>query len=201
MNIKYIFLLFSISSISFFHLNSFQKKEPYLLAYFSPDDNIKHELIELIKKENKKILIASFRFTDKDITKELINAYSRGVFIEIVSDKGCLGFAYSKMLLLHNIGIPIYVFPPFTEKYMEYNLSQVEESSREVQKVIATALMHHKFFLFEEQEILFTGSFNFTLAANNYNQENVLIVHNKFIFEKYLKQFSLLKNRSSRIKN
>jgi phosphatidylserine/phosphatidylglycerophosphate/cardiolipin synthase-like enzyme len=61
------------------------------------------------------------------------------------------------------------------------------------------SLMHHKFALFAKNEngpCTWTGSYNFTKAANNINQENVVIFSDKDIFDTFLEQFKRLKGRS-----
>ena len=45
------------------------------------------------------------------------------------------------------------------------------------------------------RSILWTGSFNFTHSARLRNQENVLILDNKALIDRYLEQFGVLKTR------
>jgi len=48
--------------------------------------------------------------------------------------------------------------------------------------------MHHKFFVVDGQ-IVVTGSFNFSNAAEEANNENVLIIHNPDIAAQYAQEF------------
>ncbi len=49
--------------------------------------------------------------------------------------------------------------------------------------------MHHKVFIIDEK-IVITGSYNPTKNANENNDENLLIIHDKKIAEKYLEEFN-----------
>ena len=51
--------------------------------------------------------------------------------------------------------------------------------------------MHHKFAIIDNSVVL-TGSFNWTVQAVNSNQENVLIIENKYIATKFLQEFENL---------
>jgi phosphatidylserine/phosphatidylglycerophosphate/cardiolipin synthase-like enzyme len=48
--------------------------------------------------------------------------------------------------------------------------------------------MHHKFAVIDKSVVI-TGSFNWTMQAVKYNQENLLFFENKFLAEKYTKAF------------
>ena len=148
---------------------------------FSPDDNLQQALIEYINNENKQIRVAIFCFTDKDIAQALIDAHNRGIDVEIVTDPAQLKDRYSKMSLLQDSAIKVYEYNPNYVKDMRSNI------------------MHHKFVIFgrkgSDLARVWTGSFNFTQAANKRNQENVLISADPEIVEKFCEQFELLKKR------
>jgi len=48
--------------------------------------------------------------------------------------------------------------------------------------------MHHKFAVIDKSVVI-TGSFNWTMQAVKYNQENLLFFENKFLAEKYTLAF------------
>jgi hypothetical protein len=52
-------------------------------------------------------------------------------------------------------------------------------------------LMHHKVFIIDNRTVI-TGSFNPTKNGNERNDENMIIVHNAEVAEKYLNEFSRL---------
>ncbi len=127
---------------------------------FTPYDDIRGCLLQLINKEQKAIYVAVFMITDPAVANALGEARKRGVSVELVTDVGCLKDGASKVSLLCNSDCAVYVYNP----------------TLSLKKV---SLMHHKFALFSSSENIWTGSYNFTKAANNSNQENVIIFSDK----------------------
>lgn len=155
-------------------------------ALFSPDDNIKRTLLDLIESEKKSIKIAIYTLTCKEIAMALIDAKNRGIKIEIVTDKYYQRpESYSKIDLLIQNNLSIYTFAPKAKT--------------------SYCLMHNKFAIFEnnilDRSIIWTGSFNWTKSANNSNQENVVINDDAEIIADFNKQFEILKDRSELKKN
>ncbi len=149
-------------------------------ALFSPDNNLRSVLLNLINCEKKRIVVAIYTLTQKEITNALIAASKRGVCVECVVDQYFGTDKYSKVNMLANNQIPVWVFKADS---------------------FGNGLMHNKFCIFEDniygKSILWTGSYNFTNRADNANQENVIILDNQKIIDRYLNQFEVLKNRSS----
>ena len=54
--------------------------------------------------------------------------------------------------------------------------------------------MHNKFAIIDDK-ILISGSFNWTVAAGLYNQENILVTDKQFYLEEYIKEFDNLWNQ------
>jgi mitochondrial cardiolipin hydrolase len=152
----------------------------YKQAFFSPDDDLEALLIQLINVEKLSIKAAVFSFTNGDIAQALINAHRRGIEIEIVTDISCVRDKFNKIELLKKSGIKIFVYNP-------------RNSS------IFNNIMHNKFVLFGKniggKSLLWTGSFNFTKSAKMYNQENIIVVDEIHLIERYRKQFAILKQR------
>lgn len=150
-------------------------------AYFSPDDDLKSILIDLISCEKKQILTAMYTITDKDIAEALVDAHKRGIKIECVVDRGYGADQFSKVPLLANNRLPIWV----------YQDSQANKNG---------SLMHNKFCVFKEnilcKSILWTGSYNFTRRATLSNQENIVILDNEKLCDRFSKQFEIIKDRS-----
>lgn len=151
-------------------------------VFFTPDDNIRNELLRLIKQELEAIKIAIFVITDKEITQTLLDARERGIRIELVTDASCLKERAHKINQLCDRGCSVYI----------YNPSYCNQAS---------SIMHHKFALFTNsagKSLVWTGSYNFTKAASSYNQENALILEDQKTFELFSNQFRRLKERSYR---
>lgn len=149
-------------------------------ALFSPQDDVQKILLELIGQEKDYILVAVFSFTDGAIAQALIDAKKRGVTVEVITDISCTRDKFTKIGFLKDHGIKVYVYNP-------KNIS------------ILNDIMHHKFVLFgkniQNKQLLWTGSFNFTKSANVNNQENILILDELPLIERYRKQFALLKEK------
>lgn len=149
-------------------------------ALFTPNDDVKTVLLGLIQAETKHISVAIFMFTEPEISKALVDAYARGVEVEIVADRSCAQTQWSKLQPLAQAGIPIYIWPPALEA--------------------TRAIMHNKFIIFTatlgNRSLLWTGSYNFTKAASTMNQENALVLEDDNLILSYLAQFEHLKEIS-----
>lgn len=153
----------------------------YKQAFFSPDDNVQEILVQLINQEKKSIKIAIFSFTDGKIAKALIDAVERGIQVEIIVDVSGLRDKFSKIEMLKAHGVKVTVYDP--KNNTVYN-----------------NIMHHKFVIFENniggKSLLWTGSYNFTKSATINNQENVLVLDEIHLVQKYAHQFELIKERT-----
>lgn len=149
-------------------------------AFFSPDDDLETILIQLINAEQQSIKIAVFSFTNGDIANALLAAHKRGIEVEIITDISCLKDKFNKIDLLKKGGIKIFIYNP-------RNTTMLNN------------IMHNKFVLFSKnvngKALLWTGSFNFTKSARINNQENVIIIDEKNLIERYQNQYALLKQR------
>lgn len=163
---------------------SAKSKKARTCALFAPNDDLRAELLNYITNASGRIYIAVYMITDRQIANALLAAKKRGVDIEIVVDVNCLKDKSSKIPLLAAHGAVIYLFNPTAEYGMKNG-----------------SLMHHKFALFSNvkgMHVVWTGSYNFTRAASEMNQENVLVIKKKKIFDQYLNQFDRLKSKSLR---
>lgn len=163
-----------------------QSTKPIRQAFFSPDDDIKKILLNLIAHEEKDIKVSIFMLTDKTIAQALIDAKSRGVDVEIIADGACNKDKFSKIKLLQDAGIKVYIY-------------QARGNT------VFNEIMHHKFVIFKQnihqKSLLWTGSFNFTKSANDRNHENVLVIEESAIVDQYAKKFEELKQLIHKNKN
>ena len=58
----------------------------------------------------------------------------------------------------------------------------------------SSALMHNKFCIIDKK-IIATGSFNPTFYGNNYNNNNLVIIHSKYLAQNYIDEFEELKSK------
>ena len=173
------------------------------IALFSPDDKPTLKLIDLIKSARISINAAVYMFSDKTIAEELIAAHKRGVKVKILVDR-ISASDYGKAKLLHDNGIPVSVFY-IEEKKAREEKAVVEEKIYEKPKVSGkhehhehkedpkffnnSALMHNKFMVIDHK-LLWTGSFNWSVAANKRNQENIVILDDKNLCTQFENHFT-----------
>lgn len=153
-----------------------------LAVYFSPDDDVRSVLLDLIEREQQRISVAVFTLTDKIVAQAFVDAHNRGVSIELITDPICLRDRYNKIGMLCDAGVPVYV-------YNAHNSHRGLSSS-----------MHHKFVIFDtgagNASCVWTGSYNFTRSAYESNQENVVVSSDELFVTKFSAQFERLKQRS-----
>ena len=148
---------------------------------FSPEDRPTKKLIDLINAAQHKIHAAVYMITDKTIAEALIKAKKeRSVDVQIITDKITMESSYGKGKLLKDSGVDVYVF--------DTSAFKKEQNTKFYN---ADPIMHNKFALIDKN--VWTGSFNWTQAANRKNRENVLITDEKEIYDKYKKEFGFLK--------
>ena len=135
-------------------------------AYFC---NIRSEIIPLLKQARVTISVAMAWFTSSELFQELLNCLSRKVKVELV--------------LLDN-PTNFMEFAPDFNRFIEaggiFRLSKPENG-----------FMHHKFCIIVN-EILITGSYNWTYNAENRNIENIVISDVSSVVEEFQNEFSRL---------
>jgi phosphatidylserine/phosphatidylglycerophosphate/cardiolipin synthase-like enzyme len=119
-------------------------------VYFSPNGGCTDAILQQINLAKTEILIQAYSFTSKPIARALIAAQKRGVRITAVLDKSNWTQKYSAATFLKNVGIPVYI----DDKH---------------------AIAHNKIMIIDNRVII-TGSFNFTMAAETKNAENLVIM-------------------------
>lgn len=128
---------------------------------FSPDDKPTNRLIKEIDETKSRILAAIYYISDIKIIEALIRAHKRNVKVRIISDGQTSATRYSKVHLLSSNGIPTFIPKPRTT-------NQVSKG------FVRHCLMHDKFAVMDDK--IWTGSFNWTVGANFFNYENVIII-------------------------
>lgn len=128
-------------------------------AYFSPGPTNRQATIGLIGKAKRQIRLAGYGFTAKEIAEALVAAHERQVDVEVILDSGNATDRNSKMSLLKDAGIKVYL----DEKH---------------------PIAHCKFLVVDSRWVL-TGSANFTEASER-NWENTVIIDSTALAAKYL---------------
>ena len=126
-------------------------------------------LIQKISASRTSILMQAYSFTSKPIAKALVRAANRGVTVIAVIDKSQVKARYSKVQLLLDAGIPVYV---------DYKV----------------AIAHNKVMVIDGQSVE-TGSYNFTNSAEHRNAENMLVIKDSALAKAYTQNIiSRIKN-------
>jgi len=152
-----------------FKPQSIREVEPVLIdgdlisTCFTPPSGCGTVIASRISKAQESIHVQAYGFTSGEIAKALINANNRGVKVRVLLDKSNIGAKYSKMRDLRKAGIEVLI----------------DEVS---------GIAHNKIIIIDGSAVI-TGSFNFTTSADIRNTENVIIVQNKPLAQKYLQNW------------
>jgi phosphatidylserine/phosphatidylglycerophosphate/cardiolipin synthase-like enzyme len=145
-------------------VTNIKTQDSIISVFFSPKSNTYQQGIkQLIQNAKKYIYIPIFYLTHKDLAKELINAKKRGVDIKIILDATAARNRYSVHKILRKNQI----------------LIKVENFGGK---------MHCKSIIIDDKYFI-TGSMNLTLAGNQKNDENTLIIQNQRLAKQYKRYF------------
>jgi phosphatidylserine/phosphatidylglycerophosphate/cardiolipin synthase-like enzyme len=139
-------------SASFAHANTF-KASGSCEVYFSPKGGATQATVGHINRAKSEIKVLAFYFTSKPIAQAIEYARSKGVNVRIVLDR-------SQPTAKGN------------------RIKELQDSGAEVRIDSTHPIMHNKVIIIDN-EIVITGSFNFSATAETRNAENLLICKNK----------------------
>lgn len=147
-------------------------------ALFTPGDAIDARLVELIDGAHVEVLVNAFTFTNRRIGRALANARTRGVRVEIVADHNeSLNAPGSLVPALARDGIVV---------WLDGNFAAAHNKVMIIDGVSANAAV-------------VTGSYNYTVAAQSRNAENVLIIRrDPALASQYRANFIRLRERAIR---
>ena len=120
-------------------------------VYFSPDGGALKAITRQIDRAVREVLVQSYIMTSKPVESALVNAYRRGVEVEVIFDRN-------------------------EQKERKYVTAKTFKA-----RGIAVwlddrhACSHNKVMIIDRGTVI-TGSFNFTYAAEKRNAENLLII-------------------------
>ncbi|MGJ8696656.1 MAG: phospholipase D-like domain-containing protein [Verrucomicrobiaceae bacterium] len=132
-------------------------------AYFSPGDDCLHRIRRLIGEAQRTLDICVFTITDNRIVERLAEAHARKVRIRLISDNDKSEDLGSDVERLDRLGI-------------------------ECVYDVTDAHMHHKFAVADD-DLLLTGSYNWTRSAATENDENVIVTNNPKLVRSFAKKF------------
>jgi phosphatidylserine/phosphatidylglycerophosphate/cardiolipin synthase-like enzyme len=140
-----------------------QDKSPTWEVYFSPNGGCTDTIIKELNQAKDTVLVQAYSFTSAPIAKALMNAHKRGIKVEVILNKSQRTEKYSSATFLFNAGIPVKI-----------------DSKH--------AIAHNKVMIIDGETVI-TGSFNFTKAAEEKNAENLLVIRDNKLAERYIKNW------------
>ena len=135
-------------------------------AYFSPGEDCLRAIVNLLRRSSDTIDICVFTITDDRITDAIMQAKKAGTKIRILTDNDKAEDRGSDVGRLERAGIQV----------------RVDKTDNH---------MHHKYALFDSKALL-TGSYNWTRSAERYNEENIVVSHDRGLVQAFAKQFEKL---------
>jgi phosphatidylserine/phosphatidylglycerophosphate/cardiolipin synthase-like enzyme len=115
-------------------------------VHFSPNGGATETIVRFIDGASKSIYVQAYSFTSVPIAMALVAAHKRGVHVEILLDKSDITGRGTVLPIFREHGVPTFI------------------DARH-------AIAHNKILIID-QVTVFTGSFNFTNAAEHANAEN-----------------------------
>ncbi len=133
-------------------------------VYFSPDDGVADRLVALIRGAETSVYFLAFSFTSDDIAQALVDQARQGIAVAGVFEADQVG---------SNRGTE---YPRLRSEGLDVHL---DGNPR---------FMHHKVFIIDES-IVALGSYNFSASAERRNDENILIIQDSELAERYVQEF------------
>ena len=146
-----------------------------LEVYFSPDDHVARRIAALLRAANSSIYFLAYSFTANDFGDIIRQKAQDGLKVAGVMDESQIrldtGTEYDAFV---RDALPV---------YPDGN----------------AGLMHHKVIIIDN-EIVITGSYNFTASAERTNDENVVIFFDKQLAADYMAEFQRVFDEAPKIK-
>ncbi|WP_447974295.1 phospholipase D family nuclease [Nitrospira sp. Kam-Ns4a] len=133
--------------------------EPQWTVCFTPPDNCTERIVTVLNEAETSVLVQAYSFTSAPIAQALVDAHKRGVAVEVLLDKSQRRDQYTVADFLAHAGVPT--------------------------RIDAEHAKAHNKIMIVDGRLVITGSFNFTKAAEESNAENLLLVTDKALAQKY----------------
>lgn len=142
-------------------------------VYFSPEDGTLEHLLQTVGSADQSITFLAYSFTSDELADALIERANAGVKVQGVFDKDQYhsnsGTEYDRLV---DAGIDV----------------RLDGNPR---------LMHNKVIIIDNQVVI-TGSYNFSNNAEYNNDENTLIIHDPEIAKQYSAEFEQIYSEAKR---
>jgi phosphatidylserine/phosphatidylglycerophosphate/cardiolipin synthase-like enzyme len=132
---------------------------PPIEVYFSPKGGCTDAILKELKAAKSTVLVQAYWFTSEPIAKALVEAHKRGVKVQVILDLSRTEIDNDQAHFIVQNDVPTFIDDKHT-----------------------TA--HSKVIIIDGQ-IVITGSFNFTQQAEEENVENLLVIRDRAIADKF----------------
>jgi len=133
-------------------------------TYFSPDDGVAQHVVDLVNSADQNIYFLAYSFTSDEIAQAMLQRMKAGVEVRGVMDES----QYKS-----NAGT-------------EYDV--LRKAGADIRLDSIPGLLHHKVIIVDGKAVAF-GSYNFSRNAEKINDENLVIVFNPTIAQKFVAEF------------
>ncbi|MCK4596606.1 lamin tail domain-containing protein [bacterium] len=142
--------------------------------YFSPPSCTEDRIVAAMDNARENIYFCVYVITSDDIGDALIDAHSRGIWVECVVDSFCLQCTGSEYNRLVANGVPV-CYVAHDWGYMHHKFMVVDHNTTQDPKVLL-------------------GSNNWSYSADNWNDENMIVVHDQNVAAVYYNEFRKMRN-------
>lgn len=139
-------------------------------TYFSPSEGPRAHLLRYLADAKQSVRMLAFAFTDDATAQQLVELHRSGVDVQVVMEARSETGTGSEFAVLQEAGINIL---PDGNCYIQ----------------------HNKVFIIDERVVV-TGSYNFTAAAEDSNDENLLIITDPKLAKTYLENFQRIQQQA-----
>jgi phosphatidylserine/phosphatidylglycerophosphate/cardiolipin synthase-like enzyme len=143
---------------------------PTLTTCFTPGQHCPDAMVHARNDAKRTILVQAYAFTSAPIAKALLDAHTQGIQVQVILEKSQRSEQYSSADFLANQGVPTMID-------------------------VNHAIAHNKVIVIDG-EIVLTGSFNFTKAAQEKNAENLLIIQDSTLAAQYAQNWETRRQHS-----
>jgi len=142
----------------------------YVECYFSPSDGVNSKIVEVINESDNDLSVATMLITRYEMANAIADRKSAGVGVNVITNAEGNNSATVNTILSESL----------TTHYTFDNISE--------------GILHHKYMIVDQyapnsDPLVFTGSHNWSAAADNINDENTLVIHDATLANVYYQQF------------
>ncbi|MGK7959395.1 DUF655 domain-containing protein [Crocosphaera sp.] len=145
----------------------------------------------ILNQAKSSIKLALFVFTDQNIANTLEKKHNQGINIKALIDPDFIFRYYSEGLDMLGVAVSNNCKYEMDNKPWKKNINTVG-----VANLPQGDKLHHKLAVIDDNMVI-TGSHNWSASANYQNDETLLVIHNPLVTQHYQQEFNQLYNHST----